>query len=412
MLLFFYKIIVQLYGYLIRLAAPFSTKAKEWTKGRKLIEETLTNIPPNDKPIWLHSASLGEFEQARPIVDRLKKEYPHKKVLLTFFSASGYLPRKNYQNADFVTYLPLDSPQNASEFVEKVNPSLVIWIKYDLWYFHLTEIKKRNVPLILVAAQFRPSQIYFRSYAPFYKKALASFSHFFVQNAASAKILKESGFENSTIAPDTRFDRVFTVVQNAQEISEIAEFKNGEPMIVAGSTWPKDEKVLFDFLANLENPPKLLIAPHEITEAHLQQIMQLFGAEAKRFTQCKKEELAQTQILILDTMGMLSAAYRYGEFALIGGGFGKGIHNILEATVYGIPVFIGPKYQKFQEAKDLVEAKTVFPINDAAELLSVYNAINSEQNLETISERQKEYINKNLGGTEAVFQYLKESDFI
>lgn len=393
--------------------SPFSSKAKQWTIGRKVIQETYSQIQPDERPIWVHSASLGEFEQARPIVDQLRVDYPQKKILLSFFSASGYIPRKNYKNADYVTYLPLDTKKNAQQFLNKVNPSLVIWIKYDLWYFHLTEIKKRNIPLVLVAAQFRDSQIYFRSYASFYKKALQSFSHFFVQNKSSKDILANHQLQNATIAPDTRFDRVYTIAQQTTAIPEIELFKNRAPLIIAGSSWPQDEKVLKEFMEqlNVENQPKLLLVPHEINESHLQQIEELFKGETQRFTQCKKEDLSQIQVLILDTMGMLSAVYRYADFAFIGGGFGKGIHNILEAVVYGVPVFIGPNYQKFQEAKDLVEAQTVFPVNSSTDLLKSYNEINNPQKLAEIARGQDKYIQEHLGGTAMVLEYLKVNHF-
>lgn len=415
-MIFFYKIGVALFGLVIHIASLFSEKAKQWVEGREIIQQTLSQISLSettlsqnqweDKPIWIHSASLGEFEQARPIVDRLKEEFPDQKILLTFFSSSGYIPRKNYRNADYVTYLPLDTPKNAEEFVSKVQAKLVIWIKYDLWYFHLIEIQKRNIPLVLVAANFWSSQIYFRPYGTFYKKALNGFNHIFVQNVSSIEVLQKHGYENVSLAPDTRFDRVLTVANQAQEIPILDLFKNGEPMLVAGSTWPKDEVLLARFIQSVKQAPKLLIVPHEINESHINSIVQLFDGEVQRFSQCRKEDLPKTRVLILDTMGMLSSAYRYGEYAFIGGGFGKGIHNILEAVVYGVPIFIGPKYKIFQEANDLVKAKTVFPVNTVDELVQQFEAIKKPVSLENISKKQQDYIHSNIGGTEILVNYL------
>ncbi len=338
-------------------------KAYLFTSGRKgLIDKIRSEIDHSSDIVWVHCASVGEFEQGRPLIEQYKSENPDKKILLTFFSPSGYELRKNYSKADWVYYLPIDVRTNAVAFLDTVQPSMALFIKYEYWFNYLFELKRRNIPTYVVSAIFMPGQRFFSWYGTIFRKMLRCFSHIFVQDELSKELLGGIGIENVTVSGDTRFDRVQAVAAAGRDIPQIKIFAEGHSCWVAGSTWPADEKIISTTLSKLPSN-KLVIAPHEVDKKHIENLLTLLqGYKVVRYTEVAdqeidpelKSELEAAQIMIIDTIGILSSVYRYSEFAYIGGGFGTGIHNILEAATYGVPVIFGPKHTRFKEAVDLV----------------------------------------------------------
>ncbi|MFC0771701.1 3-deoxy-D-manno-octulosonic acid transferase [Terrimonas alba] len=417
--LVFYNIFLFLYGTGIRLAAIFSSKARKWVTGRQNIWEKLTTemADQQSKVIWVHCASLGEFEQGRPIIERLKVDYPNYKLVLTFFSPSGYEIRKNYEKADWVFYLPMDSAYNAKIFLEIVRPSLVIFVKYEFWYYYLKQINHQKIPLLLISALFRESSIFFKWYGGLHRKMLSFFDQLFVQNESSHKMLASIKLDGkSTIAGDTRFDRVIQIAENFLSIPAIEKFvEHGKKTIVAGSTWPADEELLQRSLLALHDSAslQLIIAPHEINKEHLSQLQQLFPGSLL-FSQLvagnQPDSLPSTgNILIIDNIGMLSRLYKYATISYIGGGFGKGIHNTLEAAVYGSPVLFGPNYKKFNEAIDLITAGGAISINDPKEGVRAIEAfMHDEITYNKACEKSKEYVYANRGAAERILNYIQE----
>ncbi len=403
-----YNIILQLYHWGIRVASFFNPKAKQWVEGRKDWQQAMQTAQLSNV-VWVHSASLGEFEQARPLIEKIKKDRPEKDIVISFFSPSGYEIRKNYPLASKVCYLPIDSQQNAQAFLDLLNPSLIIWIKYDFWYHYLVESQKRHIPLILVAGIFRPNQFYFKSYGRFMQEALNAFTQMFVQNKSSFDLLQQHQFQQIQIAPDTRFDRVYQNAQSPQNIPIVEKFKFNKPLFVAGSTWDKDIEVLLPLIKQYQNEIQFLIAPHEINEGAMRSLQEKLGPQTLRFTQVKEQDVKVANVLILDTIGLLSAAYQYANFAYIGGGFGKGIHNILEAAVFEIPVFFGPKHQKFQEAKDLLSLNAVFAVQNAKELLTYFEATKTAEKQKEIKQKLAKYVANNVGGTQQIYEYLTKN---
>ena len=365
--------------------------------------------------IWVHCASLGEFEQGRPIIERLKIDYPNYKLVLTFFSPSGYEVRKNYEKADWVFYLPMDSAQNASTFLEIVNPSLVIFVKYEFWYYYLKEINRKKIPLLLISALFRENSIFFKWYGGLQRKMLTFFDHLFVQNESSYKMLASPGLDvKTTVAGDTRFDRVIQIAENFSPIPAVEKFiGQGKKNIVAGSTWPADEELLQKSITSIKDPSlQLIIAPHEINKEHITQLQQLFS-DAILFSQLtadnQKASPITANVLIIDNIGMLSRLYRYATISYIGGGFGKGIHNTLEAAVFGNPVLFGPNYKKFNEAIELLMAGGAISINDAKECVTAIDTfIHDDIAYNKACEKSKEYVYANKGATEKILNYIQE----
>jgi 3-deoxy-D-manno-octulosonic-acid transferase len=392
-----------------RFASLFHAKAKAFVEGRKNILATVKEtLKENRSPmIWVHCASLGEFEQGRPIIESLKKEFPTLRVLLTFFSPSGYEVRKNYNQADYVFYLPWDTASNAKEFVDAVNPTVAIFVKYEFWYHYTRVLKSKNIPLISVSAIFRPSQLFFKSYGGFYRGILANFSYFFVQNDTSKTLLKEIGFNNVTVAGDTRFDRVHAIVKEAGEVPVAKKFKADQRIMVAGSCWAEDMAVLMPFIN--EGSQKFIIAPHEITETFLSAIEQSLQVKSIRFSKSMDVSVEDYQVLLIDNIGMLSKLYRYGEFAFVGGAFGKGLHNVLEAACYGVPIFFGNKnFQKFQEAVDLINRGGAFEVADYMDLKEKYEMINAPESFLLACEVTRSYVTENLGATEKIMAYCRK----
>jgi len=387
----------------------FSQKARALISGRKnLLTSVQHNLASNTSPVvWIHCASLGEFEQGRPIIERIRKEFPAYKILLTFFSPSGYEVRKNYTGADYVFYLPFDTPNNARKWVEVTNPALAIFVKYEFWYNYSEQLRRARIPLISASAIFREDQIFFRSSGSPLRKVLRNFNHIFVQNQSSAKLLQSINITNVTIAGDTRFDRVYEITSSKERIQTAEQFKGDEKVMVAGSCWPEDIEVLAPFIT--ETPIKFIIAPHEITEEFLTEIEKAIVGKTIRFSKATDEAgLEDAKVLLIDNVGMLSKLYRYGEFAYIGGAFGKGLHNILEAACYGIPVFFGNKnYQKFNEAQELIMHGGAFEVNDFADLRGKYEMLNTPENFMLACEVTRNYVLHNLGATDKILQYCR-----
>jgi 3-deoxy-D-manno-octulosonic-acid transferase len=351
-----YNIGIHSYGFALKLASPFVSKAKLWTSGRKDVISSVKKwrASQQGRVIWVHCASLGEFEQGRPIIEFIKSNYPDIRILLTFFSPSGYEIRKNYHQADFICYLPLDTPSLSREFVLAANPSAAIFVKYEYWANYFFQLKKEHIPLFIVSGIFREDQRFFGSQKAFWSDVFSCVDHFFLQNKNSRLLLQRISDRPSTVCGDTRYDRVEAIAKDFQPIAQIAAFAEGTNVIIGGSTYSTEEKIIRELLDEHSNW-KAIIAPHEIDESRLKEIEQLYGSMVVRFSQWDKEASKGARVLLIDNMGMLSRIYHYGQVALIGGGFGKGIHNTLEAAVYGMPLFFGPRYHKFDEAIQLIE---------------------------------------------------------
>lgn len=406
-MLILYNLGIRLYGIAISIASLFVSKAKLWTKGRKRLTEALLGIPDSakDNIIWVHCASVGEFEQARPIIERIKKQNPNQFIALTFFSPSGYELRKNYAFADWINYIPLDTQKNAEAFVSTLKPKLAIFIKYEFWYHHYKACKKHGCTIISANSIFRPKQIAFKNTQSVMFKSLHLVDQFFVQDEQSLNLLKSIGITKAVVCPDTRYDRVLEIASQAKSIKVAEQFSKNATVLVAGSTWPIDEKLIASLLQKLNFRLKVILVPHEIDEIHLKSIEKKFEGNSIRFSNW--DESAKAQILIVDNMGMLSSLYKYGKYAYVGGGFGKSIHNILEAAVYGIPVFTGPKMQKFKEAIELQAAQGLTVIEDVdsfANKLQFYKENKEAYNQQFLINQA--FVASRAGGTEKVLKYL------
>jgi 3-deoxy-D-manno-octulosonic-acid transferase len=405
-----YLLIISAYGWTIRLAALFNQKAKDWIAGRKGWEENLRSSlsSKSQKRIWFHCPSLGEFEQGRPVLEQIRRQYPDHCIVLTFFSPSGYNVRKNEPLADIVMYMPLDGPVRSRKFVQLVQPQLVFFVKYDFWYYYGKVLHGSKIPFFCVSAIFRPSQLFFKRYGKFFRKILTRYTHIFVQDQSSLELLYKNAIPAVTVSGDTRFDRVLENVQRrSDDLNIIAQFAEGGDVLVAGSTWKEDEKLLADLL-RAQPSLKLIIAPHELKEDKLAQLQQRFFGKAVRYTQISQSGLNGKQVLIIDTIGMLSLIYRFGKFTYVGGGFGRGIHNILEAAVYGKPVFFGPNYKKFREARDLKAMGCGIVVKNSQELIHVFNELQMADELyKTLASKSRKYIEDRKGATEILMNFLR-----
>ena len=397
-MLLLYTIGIKIYSAIIWILSFFNEKAALFIFGRKQIfNQIAKKIDPNNENIWFHFASLGEFEQGRPVLEKFKELHPKKKIVITFFSPSGYEIRKNYALADGIFYLPIDSRKNAQHFIELVNPEMAIFTKYEFWYYYFKELDKKSIPLFIVSGIFRKDQIFFKGYGGFYRGILKCVTYFFVQNQESSFLLKSIGMNNVTISGDTRFDRVFENAKNPKRISEIELFCSDSPILVCGSTWPDDENLLAALPTEYPNW-KFIIAPHEIHESHILGIESIFQ-KTTRFSEFKNTGKSDSAVLIIDNIGMLSSLYQYGKVAYIGGGFGAGIHNTLEAAAFGLPVIFGPKFNKFQEAKDLIKIGAAKSVSNASELI---NAFEHFKNNAQSSSAAKKYVEDNKGATASI----------
>ncbi len=409
----FYNTGIAAYQTLLRVVAPFNPKARKWVDGRHRWANKLTKqLDGNKSPIaWFHAASLGEFEQGRPVIEAYRLAYPTDKILLTFFSPSGYEVRKNYAGADYILYLPADTPANARQFVSLVKPKIAFFIKYEFWYNYLRELKAAAVPVISFSAIFRPDQLFFKSFAgcpafPLYRNLLGYFDHILVQNQQSVDLLKSISLHNVTLAGDTRFDRVAQVAATKQEIPLAAAFKNNQPLFVIGSAWQADMDVLIPFMNNFDKPLKVIIAPHEIHDEAIDRWQHQSKKRSVRFSQTNEADVTKADILIIDNVGMLSSLYKYGEFAYIGGAFKQGLHNILEAATFGMPLFFGPQYSKFQEAVDLVNEGAAFPIRNVAELIDAFTK--QYEDPEKSAQISRNYVQRNIGATGKVMEVVNQ----
>lgn len=404
----FYSLGIRLLAVLYRLAVPFNLKAKQFVSGRKnLFEKISARFTGNSyKIIWVHCSSLGEFEQGRPIIELIKKQRTDIKILLTFFSPSGYEIRKNYEGADFIYYLPWDTRKNAEKFIAITKPSLAIFIKYEFWYNYSNELKKKNIPLLSASCILRPDQIFFKPYAGLFRKILKNFTAFYVQNLETKKLLASIGL-SSTVAGDTRFDRVLQIIANAKEAPLAKAFKNESQLWVVGSCWPEDLEVLSSFIHDHSYHLKFIIAPHEITEKFLTEIERSLQVKTIRFSKASFDNVADATVMIIDNIGMLSTLYRYGEVAYVGGAFGDGLHNILEAACYGVPIFFGDKnYEKFQEAHDLIMRGGAFEVSGYSDLKAKYELLNNKpENYLLACEVTKSYVEENRGATKKIVDY-------
>lgn len=404
-----YNISVLLYYIAIRVASIFNSKAKLWLGGRKNIFSKIElALHANTSPlIWFHCASLGEFEQGRPLIEKIKKEYPSHKIVLTFFSPSGYEIRKNYSGADYIFYLPIDTPDNAKKLVALLNPQLAFFVKYEFWFNYLNELKSRTIPTYLVSGIFREKQHFFKPYGNWFRKQLSCFTHFFLQDKSSELLLHSIGYTNTTIAGDTRFDRVYEISKNTTSYPFVQQFCKNTSTFIIGSSWNDDERVISQAFKTL-NTYKLIIAPHEIDEQHIQSIEEKFSVYGNciRYTKATDATITNVNVLIIDNIGMLSSLYQYATIAYIGGGFGKGIHNILEAATFGLPIIFGPNYHKFLEAKELISQKGAFTINDVADLESTLHYLSIKSNQESASANSKKYIQSNIGATNKILSFI------
>ena len=404
---FIYKAGIYIYSVLIHFFSFFNEKASLFVSGRKSWEKNLAQkIDGNSKYIWFHCSSLGEFEQGRPVIEELKHQLPEYKIVLTFFSPSGYEIRKNYALADVIVYLPLDTKRNAGTFLNIVKPEKAFFVKYEFWYFYISELRKRNIPLYVISAIFRESQQFFKNtpWGLWYRKILFQVEHLFVQNEKSGELLKTLGLANFTVSGDTRFDRVAAIAQGSKEIPIVEKFRGNSQLIIAGSTWKPDEELLADFI-NQSSSIKFIIAPHEVSANNINRIHQLLKKPAISFSKVTESEIDQYEVLIIDSVGLLSSLYRYGNVAYIGGGFGVGIHNILEAATFGLPVIFGPNYKKFKEAVDLTLEGGSVSISNYGELRQALNKLIKDENaLKKASEICRNYVAKNVGSTKVIIK--------
>ena len=403
-----YNICIILYAQIVRVVALWNNKAKQWVEGRRgIFEDMARKINKADKVIWLHVASLGEFEQGRPIIEQIRKEHPEYKILLTFFSPSGYEIRKNYEGADYIFYLPIDTPLNVKRFLDIAHPEIAIFVKYEFWLNYLYELKARNIRTFVISAIFRADSVFFKWYGSRWRQALDSYEQIFVQNEESQALLHRIGFDNVIIAGDTRFDRVAAIAQAAKKIDIVERFKADSRLFVAGSTWGPDEDILQE-LINSNPDIKFVIAPHEMNEGRIGKIIEATKGGAIRYTQCNEQTTFEgTQVLILDTVGILSSVYGYALWSYIGGGFGVGIHNTLEAATFALPIAFGPNYKKFKEARDMVALGVATKVESAEELQRWFTPLrDNEQTLRQVSTTAKEYTSKHQGATSLIMKII------
>lgn len=404
-MVYIYNIGIHLYFLLIYISSLFNKKATNWIKGRKdIFIKIKERVEPGQKIVWFHCSSLGEFEQGRPVIETFKTQHPDFKILLTFFSPSGYEIRKNYNKADYIFYLPLDTKKNAIQFIEIIKPQLVFFVKYEFWFHYLHILNTKKIPVYIFSAIFRPNQVFFKWYGKWYKKILFFFNHLFVQDQQSEELLKKYGLKNVTIAGDTRFDRVHTIASQTLVIPELESFKQNKLILIAGSTWPADESLLLNYINNnSSNEIKYIIAPHEIHSEEINRFCSACNKKTIRFSEIKNKSLHDQEVLIIDNIGMLSSLYKYGNIAYIGGGFGKGIHNTLEAATFGLPIIFGPRYKKFKEAIDLIALKASYSISTYKEFEKCINSLITNNKILISSGTQAaEYVKSRIGGTKII----------
>lgn len=398
---FLYNSSILIYLAFIRLAALFNSKAKLWVNGRIDWKEKLKLIPKNKKTIWMHCASLGEFEQGRPIIEKLKSNYPNHFIVLTFFSPSGFEVRKNYDKVDLVMYLPIDLNSENIDFINGINPAIAIFVKYEFWFGYLRELRKKNIPTILISARFRENQHFFKWYGKWAKNQLKNFSQIHVQDKDSFNLLNLIGYKNSIISGDTRYDRVWENATTAKEIQIIKNWLNNEKCLIAGSTWSADDNIILPWV---NKKYKLIIAPHEINVSRIEQLKNKIGKNGILFTELNN--LKNENILILNNMGMLLSVYKMGTIAYVGGGFGSGLHNILEPAAFGLPVIFGNKHKKFPEAKSLINAGGGFEVTNKNDFNKVMDFLQIESNYLSASENCKQFVKNQTGASLKIMETI------
>lgn len=402
-----YQLAIYVYLCGVAIASLFSKKVKTmWRGERDALRILKEKVDPNAQYVWFHAASLGEFEQGRPLMERLRKEHPEYKILLTFFSPSGYEVRKNYEGADIICYLPLDTIRNSRRFLRAVKPCMAFFIKYEFWYNYLHILKHRQVPVYSVSSIFRRDQIFFKWYGRQYAYVLKCFTRFFVQNEYSKELLAKIGITNVDVVGDTRFDRVMQIKEAARQLPLVDAFKQDRPVFVAGSSWPPDEEIFIRYF-NAHREWKMIIAPHVIGEDHLRQIESLVEGKTVRYTQATTDAVRDADCLIIDCFGLLSSVYQYGEVAYVGGGFGVGIHNVLEAAVWDMPVIFGPNNQKFQEAQGLKMVGGGFEIASEDDFVKFMSSFMSDQAvLSHAGSQAGQYVQSLVGVTDKIFRLI------
>jgi len=405
---FLYTLLIRLYVLVIRLAKPFNKKAKQWIDGRKTRVALPESFRKSGKRIWFHCASLGEFEQGRPVMESIRQQFPDIKIILTFFSPSGYEIRKNYAQADIVLYLPADIPARVKGFLNTYQPDIAIFIKYEFWFNYLNELYKRDIPVVFASAIFRPSQHFFKWYGGWFRKYLRNADRIFVQDANSLKLLESIGLVNAVKAGDTRFDRVFENAVKPKRFSLIEKFKGDSKIVLGGSTWPPEIELLGRYIREAGQEVKYIIAPHEVDPNTVNAIRTKLGGDTVLYSEAEKVNLSQYRILIIDGIGFLSHLYQYADIAVIGGGFGKGIHNILEAATFGVPVIFGPNYLKFREAVELKDLKGAFSVNDFEEFKNTLSPLLKKFSFrKETGEICRKYVQANTGATRIITQYIR-----
>lgn len=408
-----YSLAIYIYMFCVNIVAIFNKKARQLMAGHSKTYHILRQgIKEGEQYLWFHAASLGEFEQGRPLIEKIKEQYPNYKILLTFFSPSGYEVRKDYKGADVICYLPFDTMLNARKFVRIAQPKMAFFIKYEFWQNYISELHRQGIPTYSVASIFRPNQIFFRWYGHKYRNVLRCFTHLFVQNQQSVSLLEGLGITNTTIVGDTRMDRVLQIRQAAKDLPLCEAFAQstqpGGHIIVAGSSWQPDEDIIIDYFNN-HSEQRIILAPHVVSQAHLAEIESKLRRPAVRYSVATPETAAAADCLIIDCYGLLSSIYRYARIAYVGGGFGVGIHNVPEAAVYGIPVIIGPNNQRFREARDLIEQRGCFEIHNSQDYINVLNHLTTDQAaLEQASTVAGNYISANAGAVDKVFETIFE----
>ncbi len=410
---FVYQLGVYTYYLFITFASLFNQKAKLWINGRNAQKDLLKSKLPDAKRIWFHFASLGEFEQGRSLLEQVHQNYPNHKIIISFFSPSGYEIRKNYALAEKVYYLPLDTSKNAKLFIEHINPTLIFFTKYEYWFHYFNEAHQRSIPLFVISSIFRENQLFFKSYGGFQRKILKLVKHFFVQNEKSKTLLNSIGINNVSVAGDTRFDRVYEHSLNPTNDECINKFSKDSAIFVAGSTWPKDEELIFNYYKT-NSELKFIIVPHEVNTSTKNSLLNLFQDDAILYSEYKNKDIPQgKRVLIVDTIGLLNSIYKIAKYTYIGGGFGVGIHNTLEAAAFGMPIFFGPNYHKFSEAKDLIRIGSAHSITSSYEIQQlILNFENDKNNYLSASNNANEYVYTQKGATKIILEYIQSNKFL
>ncbi|MFY0629093.1 MAG: 3-deoxy-D-manno-octulosonic acid transferase [Flavobacteriaceae bacterium] len=401
-----YNLTAHITFFILKIYGLFNEKIKLFIKGRKETFDKLSVLKKEDKVIWFHAASLGEFEQARPIIEEVKKNSPSHKIVVTFFSPSGYEIQKNYQLADIICYLPFDTKGRVQRFIDMIDPELAIIIKYEFWPNLLHQLKKKSVPTILVSGIFREDQAFFKRSGKWMKKSLVAFDHFFVQNEISKELLESIELTNASVSGDTRFDRVAKILEQDNLLPFIEKFKNNQYTVVAGSTWQEGEELLVNYI-NDSSDEKFIIAPHTMKTKAIQELKESIQKKVLLFSEKEGKKLSDYDVLIVDTIGLLTKIYSYADAVYVGGGFKTGLHNVLEPAVFGVPIVIGPEFSKFKEAIDLVEKKGCISVNNQSAFSSIFNQLKTDSGFrKETGNINSTYIKENIGATAQIMDYI------